>query len=100
MWRFQTTMVTSTGSSQAAKARRQPPSRFSKGTATPAEIAAPTHSAVEYRAIIVPAREGKRCLIDRKSTRMPVTNAHLVCRLLLEKKKRYNTPARIARQDT
>src|SRR3546814_2716278 len=29
---------------------------------------------------------------DRKSTRLnPVTNAHLVCRLLLEKKKHYNT---------
>src|SRR3546814_7306899 len=28
--------------------------------------------------------------IDRKSTRLnPVTNAHLVCRLLLEKKKKY-----------
>src|SRR3546814_4460494 len=28
------------------------------------------------------------CAIDRKSTRLnPVTNAHLVCRLLLEKKK-------------
>src|SRR3546814_2638759 len=28
--------------------------------------------------------------VDRKSTRLnPVTNAHLVCRLLLEKKKRY-----------
>src|SRR3546814_5998874 len=25
---------------------------------------------------------------DRKSTRLPVTNAHLVCRLLLEKKKK------------
>src|SRR3546814_10440854 len=34
----------------------------------------------------------KPCRIssDRKSTRLtPVTNAHLVCRLLLEKKKRY-----------
>src|SRR3546814_2653316 len=29
--------------------------------------------------------------LDRKSTRLtPVTNAHLVCRLLLEKKKKYN----------
>src|SRR3546814_1632054 len=31
-------------------------------------------------------------VIDRKSTRLnPVTNAHLVCRLLLEKKKIRNT---------
>src|SRR3546814_7421238 len=31
---------------------------------------------------------------DRKSTRLtPVTNAHLVCRLLLEKKKHTNTRA-------
>src|SRR3546814_3466976 len=30
--------------------------------------------------------------VDRKSTRLnPVTNAHLVCRLLLEKKKERNT---------
>src|SRR3546814_8328171 len=30
--------------------------------------------------------------LDRKSTRLnPVTNAHLVCRLLLEKKNRYQT---------
>src|SRR3546814_7027421 len=31
-------------------------------------------------------------LLDRKSTRLnPVTNAHLVCRLLLDKKKTYPT---------
>src|SRR3546814_6216749 len=31
---------------------------------------------------------GARLVVDRKSTRLnPVTNAHLVCRLLLEKKK-------------
>src|SRR3546814_5147915 len=30
--------------------------------------------------------------VDRKSTRLnPVTNAHLVCRLLLEKKKKKNS---------
>src|SRR3546814_7107746 len=34
-------------------------------------------------------REDQAALGDRKSTRLnPVTNAHLVCRLLLEKKKR------------
>src|SRR3546814_7672982 len=34
----------------------------------------------------------KRDLLDRKSTRLnPVTNAHLVCRLLLEKKNVYKT---------
>src|SRR3546814_8960670 len=33
---------------------------------------------------------------DRKSTRLtPVTNAHLVCRLLLEKKNNQNTTQRI-----
>src|SRR3546814_1907480 len=37
-------------------------------------------------------RDTSGCLLDRKSTRLtPVTNAHLVCRLLLEKKKNNNT---------
>src|SRR3546814_6787119 len=37
----------------------------------------------------IQAHEGKR---DRKSTRLnSITNAHLVCRLLLEKKKKKNT---------
>src|SRR3546814_5191277 len=36
---------------------------------------------------------GKRTLTDRKSTRLtPVTNAHLVCRLLLEKKNKTTIP--------
>src|SRR3546814_5546658 len=33
-------------------------------------------------------KDGRFSALDRKSTRLnPVTNAHLVCRLLLEKKK-------------
>src|SRR3546814_3761686 len=41
------------------------------------------------RACLAAVRVDMRpCRIDRKSTRLnPVTNAHLVCRLLLEKKK-------------
>src|SRR3546814_5984842 len=35
---------------------------------------------------------------DRKSTRLPVTNAHLVCRLLLEKKT--NKPTRTQQTST
>src|SRR3546814_3395653 len=42
------------------------------------------------RPTLPPGADGDRILtIDRKSTRLnPVTNAHLVCRLLLEKKKK------------
>src|SRR3546814_3071678 len=41
---------------------------------------------VEIAAAITNARDRQ---VDRKSTRLtPVTNAHLVCRLLLEKKKK------------
>src|SRR3546814_10602050 len=44
-------------------------------------------SATRFRRTDRPARSA-RCALDRKSTRLtPVTNAHLVCRLLLEKKK-------------
>src|SRR3546814_6923576 len=40
------------------------------------------------RAITFPVADA-----DRKSTRLtPVTNAHLVCRLLLDKNKKINTP--------
>src|SRR3546814_6071570 len=39
--------------------------------------------------------------LDRKSTRRtPVTNAHLVCRLLLEKKKTTKTQYKIAKLHT
>src|SRR3546814_3201571 len=38
--------------------------------------------------------------VDRKSTRLtPVTNAHLVCRLLLEKKNTYNTQLSLLASD-
>src|SRR3546814_6552470 len=41
---------------------------------------------------------GVEVRVDRKSTRLnPVTNAHLVCRLLLEKKKTH-TPAQLHRR--
>src|SRR3546814_7721298 len=41
---------------------------------------------------ISPVLEARRLILDRKSTRLnPVTNAHLVCRLLLEKNTINNT---------
>src|SRR3546814_7429410 len=40
------------------------------------------------KAVLAPALALRGHLVDRKSTRLnSVTNAHLVCRLLLEKKK-------------
>src|SRR3546814_2076962 len=49
---------------------------------------APAHSQIWLR-----RRECPQSPRDRKSTRLnPVTNAHLVCRLLLEKKKYKITP--------
>src|SRR3546814_1354139 len=47
--------------------------------------------AMERRPPDLEAARNFRQLSDRKSTRLnPVTNAHLVCRLLLEKKKTTN----------
>src|SRR3546814_1408786 len=53
-------------------------------------FAHPGHPRQDLRQL--PARDGAvHAHVDRKSTRLnSVTNAHLVCRLLLEKKK-YNT---------
>src|SRR3546814_2034084 len=47
----------------------------------------------DRRAVPLPSRHGRLVWPeDRKSTRLnPVTNAHLVCRLLLEKKKKAKT---------
>src|SRR3546814_8636435 len=72
-----TTLFRSTGSHSRESSRR----RRQRSAATPATCRSPRSS---WRRIHSAAARG-----DRKSTRLtPVTNAHLVCRLLLEKKKR------------
>src|SRR3546814_8362054 len=57
--------------------------------------AAPSLIPLALAAVTVPSflKAGRTAeTLDRKSTRLnPVTNAHLVCRLLLEKKKNINT---------
>src|SRR3546814_6816968 len=55
---------------------------------------------VTLRALERKAEADRRLLddLDRKSTRLtPVTNAHLVCRLLLEKKKQQRTKTAVTR---
>src|SRR3546814_1447262 len=46
---------------------------------------------------VLPSARGELVEIDRKSTRRtPVTNAHIVCRLLLEKKKTHHITIELA----
>src|SRR3546814_11926378 len=63
-------------------------SAFSTSALAKVGIEAPMAPSQPVDAINVPVVQ-KALQADRKSTRRtPVTNAHLVCRLLLEKKKR------------
>src|SRR3546814_9150154 len=70
-----------------SRPRRPPHDRRDEGL-FPAGRKGRPHGKRPFRREQQPVHRGREGPIDRKSTRLtPVTNAHLVCRLLLEKKK-------------
>src|SRR3546814_5265122 len=75
--------------------RRQPARRMARtGLFRPEAVSGDVvyralHAVLElYRRLF--RHSGRQAAVDRKSTRLPVTNAHLVCRLLLEKNNTTN----------
>src|SRR3546814_3943354 len=65
-------------------ARTPPPSQTHGGASYPSPVVTSPHGQPASIALLLPQ-------IGRAHVRTPVTNAHLVCRLLLEKKKKKQT---------
>src|SRR3546814_5957714 len=79
----------------AGKGRERPVLRDAGEADAPAEILRRRARRIDgefagHAAAVLPWLQRQGGKVDRKSTRLtPVTNAHLVCRLLLEKKKKH-----------